>query len=119
MRNLGERLFERVSEKMGFDVFRNLARNEKPALAKDLNSIFDKYDPGKNNTSTIMSKRNSPPHYKPQPPSVKKISQQKSLEKSILNQKSFDRDYDDEKPSKGNSFQNIPVLAKTAQHTYV
>ena len=27
IRNLGEKLFERVYEKTGFDVFRNLARN--------------------------------------------------------------------------------------------
>ena len=63
--------------------------------------MFDKYDSSKQggilNNSSLVSKGVSPPRHKGQPPiSGKKNAshQQKSLEKSILNQKSFDKDYD-------------------------
>jgi len=32
---------------MGLEVFRNLAKSQRPVIAKDLNLIFDKYDQNK------------------------------------------------------------------------
>ena len=40
-------------EKMGIEVFRKLAKQQRPAIAKDLESILDKYDKTKENKSTI------------------------------------------------------------------
>ena len=119
IRSLGERLFEKVCEKTGFDVFRNLARNERPAIAKDLNNIFDKYDPAKTNNASNVSKGVSPPRMKPQPPmSVKKLPQQKSLQKNSLAQKSFERDFEDDRQSRGGgNYQNIPV--SRGFHSYI
>ena len=49
--------------------------------------------------------------------SAKKIGQQKSLEKSSLAQKSFDKDFDDERQSRGGtgSYQNLPIIGRGIQ----
>jgi hypothetical protein len=44
IRNLGEKLLEKVYEKIGIEAFRNIAKNQRPAITKDLNAIYDKYD---------------------------------------------------------------------------
>jgi hypothetical protein len=63
IRNLGEKLFEKVYEKIGIDIFRNIAKNQRPAISKDLNSIYDKYDTRRETASVSqshLSKGNSP-----------------------------------------------------------
>ena len=109
---------EKVAEKIGFDPFRNLARNERPAIAKDLSNIFDKYDSAKLTNSSLVSKGVSPPRHKAQPPISAKKPIQKSLEKNNFMQKSFERDFEEDKPIRRETYQNIPHFGK-AQETLV
>ena len=67
-------------DKVSIDTFKNLSKNEKPATAKDLNNIFNRFD-NKNNSSMI-SKGPSPPktNMKQHPPlSAKKVVSQSSV----------------------------------------
>ena len=84
-------------EKVSIDVFKNLCKNEKPAVAKDLNTIFSKYD-NKNNSSTIISRGGSPPkvNLKQPPLSAKKNTTQRSVSKG-RNMKNDERDDDMER----------------------
>jgi hypothetical protein len=45
-------------------VFRNIAKNQRPAITKDLNAIYDKYDSNKKDSTPMsqsyISKGNSP-----------------------------------------------------------
>jgi hypothetical protein len=52
IRNLAEKLLEKVHEKIGIDTFRNIAKNKQPAITKDLNAIYDKYDSKRETVST-------------------------------------------------------------------
>jgi hypothetical protein len=47
IRNSAEKLLEKVYERIGIDIFRNIAKNKQPAITKDLNLIYDKYDSSK------------------------------------------------------------------------
>lgn len=69
-----------------------MARNERPAIAKDLNTLFNKYDNNNStiNNSSIVSKGQSPP--KKVPPLSNKKTAQRSLGKSNAAQRSFDKD---------------------------
>jgi hypothetical protein len=63
IRNLAEKLFEKVYERIGIEIFRNIAKNQRPAITKDLNAIYDKYDNKRDSMSVsqaIISKGNSP-----------------------------------------------------------
>lgn len=63
IRNLAQKLFEKVYQKTGIEVFRNIAKNQKPGTTKDLNSIYDKYDSRKDSTpgsQSFISKGSSP-----------------------------------------------------------
>lgn len=42
IRKAAEMLLERVVELTGFNVFKSLAKEQKPAVTKDINSILDK-----------------------------------------------------------------------------
>ena len=43
IRNTAQKLFEKVYERIGIEIFKNIAKNQKPAVTKDLNLIYDKY----------------------------------------------------------------------------
>lgn len=74
---------------MGLDIFRNLARNQRPAIAKDLNTIFDKYDKTKENESVVLAKTVSPSNRPPPTPSRKRsVSRGGKSQKSELESKS-------------------------------
>jgi hypothetical protein len=94
---LAERLLERIHEKTGLEVFKNLAKNERPAIAKDLNTLLSKYEGMKANSS-ILSKGVSPPknnnkQIPPQPPiSAKKPATRSDSKSSKAHQQSFERD---------------------------
>lgn len=63
IRNLAEKLFEKVYERTGIDTYRNIAKNQRPAITKDLNAIYDKYDAKKDSTpvsQSYISRTNSP-----------------------------------------------------------
>lgn len=55
-----ERLFEKVYEKLGLEIFRSIAKDQRPAVAKDLNTFLDKFDKNNNTVSSFASKGNSP-----------------------------------------------------------
>jgi hypothetical protein len=61
IRSLAEKLLERVYEKLGLEVFKTLAKNERPAITKDLNSLLAKYEGVK---GAMVSKGPSPPKNK-------------------------------------------------------
>ena len=65
---------------MGLEVFKTLAKNKSPAIAKDLNTFFSKYD-SKTSGSSMISR--GPPK-QPTIPSRRgsRIVSQKSLTKS-------------------------------------
>ena len=95
IRSLSERLFEKIYEKMGIEVFKTLAKNQRPAIAKDLNNFLGRFDSRtKTNNSSVISK--GPPTKKLPPPtafSTKKNSKansvrgsQRSLSKSSRQQ---------------------------------
>ena len=65
------------------------------------------------NTS-LISKGVSPPRQKVQaPPISAKKPIQKSLEKHNFMQKSFDRDFEEDKPMKRETYQSIPHSGKS------
>lgn len=77
-------------------MFKNLAKNERPAIAKDLNTLLSKYE-GSKNLSSTLNKGVSPPKSKQmqQPPlaqtiSAKKPSQRSESRNSKTMQQSFD-----------------------------
>ena len=43
IRSTAEKVFEKVYEKLGIEVFRSIAKDQRPAVAKDLNTFFDKF----------------------------------------------------------------------------
>lgn len=93
IRSAAEKLLERVVEITGFDVFRTLASQQRPAFTKDLNATLDRLEKGGNlNSSALLSKGVSPirPIDKRNPPtSASARKNQKSLSK--IN-KSFERE---------------------------
>ena len=63
IRSTAEKVFEKVYEKLGMEVFRSIAKDQRPAVAKDLNIFFDKLERNDRNTmthSSINSKGVSP-----------------------------------------------------------
>ena len=63
IRSTAEKVFEKVYEKLGMEVFRSIAKDQRPAVAKDLNSFFDKFsgnDRNALNHSSFTSKGVSP-----------------------------------------------------------
>ncbi len=94
IRNYAERLLEKVCGRTGLQVFRNIAKNQRPAITKDLNLIYDKYDGNRNSSSasqSYISKASSPakeqkiPMDKRNPPTSAK---KRSLSKTHNQQKS-------------------------------
>ncbi len=78
-------------------MFRNIAKNQRPAITKDLNAIYDKYDSSKKDLTAIsqsyISKANSPAKdqkitadKRNPPPSVS--AKKRSLSKNHQQQKS-------------------------------
>jgi len=56
-----EKLFEKVYEKIGIEIFRSIAKDQKIAVAKDLNTFLDKFDKQQTRTmGSIQSKGTSP-----------------------------------------------------------
>lgn len=60
IRAQSEKLFEKVYEKLGMEVFRNIAKDMKPVNAKDLNTFLDKFDKNNMSMSSFNSKGPSP-----------------------------------------------------------
>jgi hypothetical protein len=93
------------------DVFRNITRTERPAIAKDLNSIFDKYDPAKLKKSNSLAKGISPPaprKFSQQRPSTKK-AYQKSEDKNST-KKSFKEEHEEYRKSPARGGLNLNPL---------
>ena len=98
IRAAAEKVLEKVHEKLGIEVFRVIAKDQRPAVAKDLNTLLDKYDKNPS-TSGLVSKGVSPNRFieKEQPKPRNSIMQapplsgkKKSLEKTTLaNNRSF------------------------------
>lgn len=66
---------------MGLEVFKTLAKGQRPAIAKDLNNFFARFDSKtKTNNSSVISK--GPPAKKP-PPSTALSSKKNSNANSI------------------------------------
>lgn len=55
-----ERVFEKVYEKLGIECFRSIAKNQKPAVATDLNTFLDRFDKNNVSSSSFHSKGPSP-----------------------------------------------------------
>jgi hypothetical protein len=60
IRGGAEKLFEKVYEKIGIEIFRSIAKDQKIAVAKDLNTFLDKFDKQNRNMTSIQSKGTSP-----------------------------------------------------------
>ena len=74
---------------MGLEVFKTLAKNQRPAILKDLNNFFGRFEgKTKTNTSSVISKGAPPTNKPPTLVSSKKNSQVNSMKGS---QRSFSR----------------------------
>ena len=60
IRAAAEKVFEKVHEKLGLEVFRTIAKDQRPVVAKDLNSLIDRFDKNLGTSSSFASKRVSP-----------------------------------------------------------
>lgn len=43
IRSTAERVFEKVYEKLGMEVFKSIGKDQRPAVAKDLKAFFDRF----------------------------------------------------------------------------